>query len=152
MVQAIAFGSLMVGIFASQTDEEIAGGPAFALGFALVPVVCALAAFVSRHPRAPLATLKGMGMWLVVGLPLSLLHPVIGLTAGFTAAGAMTIRPDTLSPGRYRFYGVLAAAAYATVLLAFLPQAALLAGAVTPLLVIRLADLLTERKEDLRAS
>ena len=148
VVQVIAFGSIMVGVFASQSEDPEAGGIFFALGFALVPVVCAVTAFATRHPRAPMATLKGMGAWLVIGLPVSLLHPVIGLTAGFTAAGAITLRSDVLRPGRYRAYAIGAMVLYEVVLLAILPQAALLAGAVSPLLAVRLADLFTEKKEE----
>jgi hypothetical protein len=147
LAQAVSFGSLMVAVYASISDNGEAASPYFALGFTLVPVMCAVVAFMSRHPRAPIATLKGMGMWLVVGIPLGLVNPVIGFGAGFTAAGAMTLRPDVLSPGRNRAWAVLATALYLTLLLFILPQSAILAGAVTPLLAIRAADLLTERRE-----
>ncbi len=138
---------MMVGVFASGSEQSEAGGPAFALGFILVPVLCAVVAFMSRHPRAPLATLKGMGAWLVIGLPASLLNPVIGLGAGYTAAGAFTLRADTLAPGRNRAWSVLGMALYLAVILAIVPQAAILAGAVAPLLAVRTADLMTERRE-----
>jgi hypothetical protein len=151
LVQAVAFGSLMIAVYASISDTGEAASPFFALGFVLVPIMCAVVAFVSRHPRAPMATLKGMGVWLAIGLPLSLVNPVIGLGAGFTAAGAMTLRSDVLSPGRNRAWAVLATALYLGLLLFILPQSAILAGAVTPLLAIRAADLLTERREEQRS-
>ena len=151
LVQAVSFGSLMIAVYASTSDTGEAASPYFALGFMLVPIMCAVVAFMSRHPRAPIATLKGMGVWLVIGLPLSLVNPVIGLGAGFTAAGAMTLRPDVLSPGRNRAWAILATALYLAVLLVILPQSAILAGAVTPLLAVRAADLLTERREEQRS-
>lgn len=137
----------MVGVFASTSDEAIAAGPAFALGFILVPVTCATVAFVSRHRQAPMATLKGMGAWLVVALPFSLANPIIGLSVGFTASGAVTLRSDALRPGRYRMLAMVGTAIYVVVLILILPQAAIVAGAVTPLLAIRVADLITEQRE-----
>lgn len=147
IVQAVSFISFMVGVFASTSDEAIAAGPAFALGFILVPVVCATVAFVSRHPQAPMATLKGMGAWLVLALPFSLGNPIIGLSVGFAAAGALTLRSDGLRPGRYRMLAVVGTGVYIVVLILILPQAAIVAGAVTPLLAIRAGDLITEQRE-----
>lgn len=142
----------MLGVFASTTAESDAAAPAFALGFVLVPVVCAIVAFGSNHPRAPIATLKGMGAWLVVALPLSLVNPITGLSTGFAAAGWFALRADSLRPGRNRAWAVAGTAVYVTFLVVILPQAAILAGAVTPLLAIRVGDLLTERREEPAAS
>ena len=147
IIQAVAFASLFTGALLSVSDETLAAGPAFALGFVLVPVVCALAAFVSGHKRAPLATLKGMGVWLIVALPLSLANPIIGLSSGFAASGAFTLKALALSPGKRRAWAVVALTLYMALLVAVLPQAALLAGAVTPLLAIRVADMISERAE-----
>lgn len=147
LVQAISFGSIIFGVYASTSDSVEANGPYYALGFMLVPITCAVVAFMSRHPQAPIATLKGMGAWLVIGVPLVLLNPVIGLGSGFTAAGALTLRSDVRAPGRNRAWAVVASALYLTVLLIVLPQSAVLAGAVSPLLVVRTADLFTERRE-----
>lgn len=141
----------MVAVFASTSDNEEAGAVYFALGFMLVPIMCAVVAFMSRHPRAPIATLKGMGGWLVVGLPLALVNPVIGLGAGYTAAGALTLRSDVLAPGRNRAWAIVGMALYLAVLLIILPQAAILAGAVSPLLAVRAADLLSQRGEEGRS-
>ena len=102
--------------------------------------------------RAAMAVLKGMGIWLVLGLPLSLANPIMGLATGFTAAGVFTIRTTALRPGRARWLAVLLTAAYLLLLVAILPQAAILAGALTPLLAIRAADLYSERREALAES
>ena len=149
MFQSISYGSIIVGAVASLSEGDVPAGPAFAVGFALVPVVCLAAAFISAQQRASMAVLKGMGIWLILGLPLSLANPIVGLATGFTAAGVFTIRPTALRPGRARWFAVLLTAAYLLLLVAILPQAAILAGALTPLVAIRAADIYTERKEAL---
>ena len=147
ILQVISYGSILLGALAAIADEELESGPSFALGFTLVPIVCATVAFVSAHERASMATLKGMGIWLVVGLPLGLLNPIAGLSVGFTAAGAFTLRPTVLSPGKARFWAVILTAAYLLLLVFIVPEAAILAGALTPLLAIRAADIYSERAE-----
>ena len=42
-----------------------------AFGLALVPFVFLALAFVSEHPAAPMATVKAMGLFLLVGIPVS---------------------------------------------------------------------------------
>ncbi len=146
-IQTVALVSLIAGALISASGETEPAGPAFALGFVLVPVVCALVAFISGHERAPLATLKGMGVWVVVGLPLSLVNPVIGLSTGFAASGAFTLKSLAVRSGKRRAFAVLGLAFYLALLLVVLPQAALFAGAVTPLLAVRAADYISERAE-----
>ncbi len=147
LVQVVAFGSLLVGILASASDEDIAAGPAFALGFTLIPVWAATVAFTSAHERAPMATLKGMGVWLILGLPLALVNAVVGLSVGFAAGGSFALRSTALRPGRARWLSIAALIVYVGLLLVILPQAALFAGAVTPLLALRIADIYAERYE-----
>lgn len=148
-MQAVSFGSLMLGVIASVTEDSTqAGGPPFALGFILVPVTAAAVAFISSHERAPIATLKAMGMWLLVALPLSIVNPVTGFSTGFGAAGAFTLRSDVPRSGKARALAVAALAVYVTILVWILPQAALLAGAVTPLLAVRAADVYLERSRE----
>lgn len=145
-VQGVAFGSLVLAVVASLIDEPtVSPGPSYALGFILVPVTAAAVAFISAHDNPPMATLKGMGAWLVVGLPLAVLNPIIGFSTAFAAAGAFTLRSDAPRPGRARAIAVAVLAVYVTVLVGILPQAAVFAGAVTPLLAVRAADLYLER-------
>lgn len=144
-LQTISYGSLLFGAIVSQSDDPTGGGSAFALGFLLAPTVFAVVAFVSGHPRAPLATLKGMGLWLIVALPFGLLNPVTGLTLGFTAAAAVTLRGEE-GLGRIRSIAVVAAGVWVSVLVFILPEAGIFAGAVTPLLAIRAADVYAETR------
>ncbi len=147
LIQTIAYGSFLLGVFASQAEQPEAAGPAFALGFVLVPIVCALVSFISSHESAPKATMKGMGIWLVVALPLGLFNPATGLTAGFAASGMFTLRSTAMVYKKRRLIAVGVVAVYITLLVIILPQAALFAGAVTPLLAIRAADLYAEKAE-----
>ena len=145
VLQAVSYGSLLFGALVSLSDDPTGGGGAFALGFLLVPTVFASVAFISGHLRAPLATLKGMGLWLVVALPFGLLNPVTGLTLGFTAGAAVTLRGEE-GVGRIRAISVVVAAIWVSVLVFILPEAGLFAGAVTPLLAIRAADVYAETR------
>jgi hypothetical protein len=87
-----------------------------------------------------------MGLWLVFALPLGLINPVTGLCAGFCAGGAVTLRRSETPIRRARAIAGALTVVYVTVLVLTLPQAGLFAGAVTPLLSIRAADVYSERK------
>jgi hypothetical protein len=146
VVQTISYGSLLLGSLTSQSDETTAAGPAFALGFALVPVVFVVVAFVSGASRAPVATLKAMALWILITLPLGLINPVTGLCAGFTAGAAVTLRQSEAHQRGARAAATVIAAAYVTVLVLTFTQAGIFAGAVTPLLAIKAADNYSERR------
>jgi uncharacterized membrane protein len=152
ILQAISFGSLLLGAVAPQTDAPEAGGPAFAIGFALVPLVLVIVAFGSGRVKPAASVLKGMGLWLLVALPLSLAHPAIGICAGFTAAAAVTLHRAEEIPFKPRAAAIAMAAGYVTLLVVVLPAAGVFAGAMTPLLAIRGADIWSERETARRAS
>ena len=152
ILQAISFGSLLLGAVASQSDTPEAGGPAFAIGFGLVPLVLMIVAFGSGRVGPASAVLKGMGLWLLVALPISLANPVTGVCAGFTAAGAVTLRRAEGIPFKPRVAAIVMAAGYVTLLVVVLPQAGVFAGAVTPLLAVRGADIWSEREAARRVS
>lgn len=152
IVQAISFGSLLLGAVAPQTDAPEAGGPAFAIGFALVPLVLVIVAFGSGRVEPAASVLKGMGLWLLIALPLSLAHPAIGICAGFTAAAAVTLHRAEGVPLKPRVAAIVMAAGYVTLLVVVLPPAGVFAGAVTPLLAIRGADIWSEREDAKRVA
>jgi hypothetical protein len=146
VVQAISFGSLLLGAVASVEDQPEAAGPAFAIGFGLVPIVLVIVAFGSGRFGAATAVLKGMGLWLLVALPVGLINPVTGMCAGFTAAGAVTLRREEGIAFRPRVAAIVMASGYVTLLVVLLPQAGIFAGAITPLFAIRGADIWSERE------
>ena len=143
LLQVVGYGSFLLAVVATQSDTPEAAGPAFALGFVMVPVVFAAVAFISGHRQAPMATLRAMGLWLLVTLPLGLVHPVTGLCAGYGIGGAVTLRRD--GPLRPRLIAVALATAYTTLLLLTIPAAAVLTGAVAPLLAVKIGDWYAER-------
>jgi hypothetical protein len=129
-----------------------------AFGLALVPFVFLVLTFASRHPRAPTATLKGMGLFLLIGLPVGLVHPAVGAAVGFAAGGVVALRSvDGVDTRRARWIAVLALAFYLGTLIflgTLLPALggfALMSGAVLPFAVHGLVDqALSERAETRR--
>ena len=95
----MAFWAIIVGMARSTAEEgsEIAGSAAgpFALGFALVPFAFLILAFGTNNPRAPGATLRAMGFFLVFGLPLIIfIEAATGLAAGFALGAIPAIRME----------------------------------------------------------
>lgn len=118
-----------------------------ALGLAVAPFVFLVLAFSSGHPRAPLAVLKAMGLFLVLGLSLGLLDVVLGLVTGFAAGGAVTLRARGDDPPvRARGVAVLTASLYVLLLLLLIPSFGVVTGAVLPLMVIAIADQLVDER------
>ncbi len=145
LLQTVSYGSILVGALAAQSEEDIAAGPAFALGFALVPMVFLTVTLISGRPNAPLSVLKAMGAWLVFALPVGLFNPVTGLVAGFSAGGALALKAPEIMTKRWRARAALLGTIYVTLLVLVIPRAGIFAGAVTPLLVVRAADIWAER-------
>ena len=145
MLQAVSYGSILLGALAGASDEDVAAGPAFALGFGLVPLVFVTVALISGRRNAPLSILKAMGSWIVIALPLFLLNPVTGLVAGFSAGGALSLRAPEIMTRRFRAWAGVIGTLYVTALVFLLPRAGVLAGALTPLLAVRAADFYAQR-------
>jgi hypothetical protein len=112
-------------------------------GMAFVPAVFLVLAFASRNPRAPGSVLKAMGLFLLVGAPVALINPVIGLVAGFGAGGIVTLRRTELPRAlRVRVIALAGGCLYLFVLLvvAQLGDFALVTGAAIPFSVLGIAD------------
>lgn len=144
----------MLGIVLTQGEDPSAAAPAFTVGFALAPVVFATVALVSAHPRAARATLKAMGLWVLITLPVSLIHPVTGLCAGFGAAGAVTLRLPEHHRRGSRALAVLLTTVYVTVLVfaVSVREAGTFAGAMLPLLGVKAADVWGAKAERSQSS
>ena len=95
-----------------------------------------------------MATLKAMGVWLVLALSLGLLNPVSGLSVAFGAAGVFTLRRPVSTTTFARSAAVVLTGMYVLLLVVILPEAGIFAGAVTPLLAVRSADIYRERRKD----
>jgi hypothetical protein len=117
-------------------------GPVY-LGLALVPFVFLVLAFGSRHPRASGAVLRGMGLFILVGLPVgAMVGPLLGVPAGYAVGGITALRPpDGFSRvGRARGIAVLLGLVYLVVMAFVAPFFAAFVGAVLPFTVLGLAD------------
>lgn len=146
VVLLASYSSLLVAIVAAGSDTPDAAGPAFALGFSLVPIVYVVAAFVSGRERAPSAVLKAMGLWIITALPLSLFNPVFGLCAGFGVGGIVTLRRQGNSRWLVRLGAVFAVSAYALIMLWIIPALGFMSGGLLPLAAIGIADYYTEQR------
>jgi hypothetical protein len=112
-----------------------------AIALALAPVGFVVVGFVSKNPSAPRRILWSMGLFLVVGLTLGWLAPVLGAAGGFGAGVALTLNmPDFPHQLRRRFLGVAFAMAYMFLLLVVATPAGVLTGAILPPLMVGFAD------------
>lgn len=132
-----------------QGGAELAG--LLWLGLAVTPFVFLVLAFASSHPRAPGATGRAMGLFLLIALPVALVDVVVGLVAGFGAGAVLTLRAEEdVHSRRARIVAVVAAAVYVLALLLLeglvpvLGPFAVVSGAVIPLAVVGMADEVTE--------
>lgn len=144
IVLLVSYSSLLVAIVATQSDTPEAAGPAFALGFALVPVVFVAVAFLSGRKHPSMAVLKAMGLWLLIALPLGLFNPVFGLCAGFGAGGVLTLKENDTDRWKHRSIAVLLASTYSLSMLFIIPALGLLSGGLLPLASLGIADYYTE--------
>lgn len=144
-----SFWSILAGAVAAADDDS--GGPPpaplLAFGLALLPFVFVLGAFLSQHPRAPGAALRGMGLALLVGIPVSALaaDAVTGLVAGVGAGGIVALRRDEPESLKLRWIAIGLAVAYTFVLVRAVGAIALLSAPVFPFTAIGLADVFAAR-------
>jgi hypothetical protein len=127
---------------------EGGSGGAIALALALVPFAFGVLAFASRHPSAPGAVLKAMGLFLLIGLPVTLLDVAAGLVAGHAAGAVVALRPADPPVTGWRWAAAGLAVVYVFVLLFLLPPLALLSAAVLPYAVHGLVDQAAEGRAE----
>lgn len=125
-------------------------GPLIAFGLCLLPFVFIALAFLSEHPNAAAAAVKGMGLTILVGVAVSALaaDAATGLVAAVGAGGIVALRADFDHSWKARTVAVLLATTYMFVLLRTASDVALLMGPVLPFTGIGVADHLSERKRD----
>jgi hypothetical protein len=156
LLLAPALWALLAGFVAIASDDSdaAAGAPnaggAIAFGLALIPFVFIVLAFLSEHPRAPMAVVKAMGLFVLVGIPVSALaaDAVTGIVAGVGAGGVVALRADDPHNWRARALGVLVAVVYTFVLVRIAGVVTLLAAPIFPFTSIGVADHLSERSRE----
>ncbi|MFA9446439.1 hypothetical protein [Egicoccus sp. AB-alg6-2] len=143
LVMQFAYWPIVTALGASHAGDPV---PAdlVAFGLALVPLTFLVLAFGSRHRGAPGAVLKAMGLFLLVGLPVVLLNPVVGLFAGFGAGGVVAQRRLGGVGLRTRIVTLVVASAYVLLLIAIgATDFAIVSAAALPLATTGIADEIT---------
>jgi hypothetical protein len=120
--------------------QDADGGGLLAFGLALVPFAFGVLAFASRHPSAPSAVLKAMGLFIVIGVPVTLLNAALGLVLGLGAGGIVALRPADPPATAWRWKATAAAAVYILLLLFVAPDFAVISASVLPFGVLGLVD------------
>ena len=151
VVVAVATGLLQVSywpvVAASMLVDraDAAVDAALVLGLSAVPFVFMALAFASRHPRAPWAVLRAMALFVLVALPLGLIHVALGMTAGYGTGGIAGLRPgEGVGTHRPRVVAVVAATTAVALVTAAALEAGLVLGAVLPFVALGAADRLAE--------
>jgi hypothetical protein len=107
----------------------------------VAPLVPVTVAFVSRNPRASKMVLWSMAALLGLGLSFGLVTPSLGATAGFVAAGALTLNPPKVEAvNKWRLAAVVFTIVYTLVLLVVVNPAGTFGGGLLPLLMVGFAD------------
>jgi hypothetical protein len=150
LVFAPGYWAMLAGLVALASDDAETEPPASAIAFgiALIPFVFIALAFLSEHPRAPMAVLKAMSLAMLVGPVVSAFagDAVTGIIAGVGAGGICALRRDDPQTTRARVWAVVIASAYTFVLVRTVGAPALVPAAAFPLTALGLADLVSERR------
>jgi hypothetical protein len=156
LVLAPAFWAIIFGMVSAASDaaDAPAAAPYIAFGLAVIPFVFVALAFLSEHPRAPGAAVKGMIVSLLVGIPVSALaqDAVTGLVAGLSAGGIFALRMDLSHTVKARIIAVVAVTVYCFFLLRTVSGLALLIGPALPFTSLGIADHLSERRQAERSA
>jgi hypothetical protein len=144
-VMQLSYWPAVAAAWADPTDDVVTAG--MIVGLSAVPFVFMLVAFASRHPRAPWAVVRAMGLFVVVALPLGMLHVASGVAAGYAAGGLAALRaPEGLRSRPARISMVVAITFSITILLAVALEVGLVLGALLPFPAIGLADRAASRR------
>lgn len=138
----------MVAAFADRDTgaDAVATGP-LALGLAILPFAFMALAFGSRHPEAPVASLKALGWFVLLAVPLVVVvDPLVGIVAGLTAGGTTALQRDEVHSVRWRWAAVGVTAVYVLVLRIVVVDFAIMSGAVLPFTVHGLVDQAAETR------
>lgn len=147
MLLLVSYWLIVFAFVAGVTEDGPDPGPPLAVGLSLVPFVFLVLAFLTRHPRAPGAVLKAMGLFVVVGMPVALFGSIVpGMVAGFGAGGVVSLRAEEEHRWAGRAAAVAGVTAYVWILLQFIPDASIFGGPFLPFVSIGIADGFMERR------
>ena len=153
IVMVFSYSAFVVALVAGEAGGENAAG-AFALGAGLAPFVFIALAFVSGHPTPASAVVVAMGVALLFALPVSavLQDAVTGLAAGFGMGGVFSLRAEESDSLWARAIAVVFVCAYTAILVRFITEGGLIAGATLPLVALGIADSFTDYRRRLAAA
>lgn len=132
--------SALLSALADDTIDDSLRTAAFGVGLIIVPFVFLVLAFGSRHPRAPGAVLKSLGVWVLVAVVISARSIVLGLVVGFGLAGMLSLRTDHPRTQRARLWALLFAVLYVVMLIVVAPGIGLFAAGTIPFIALGFAD------------
>ena len=152
LVLVPSYWSVLAGLVsvASKSPDAPPAGPFIAFGLALIPFVFIVLAFLSEHPRAPGAVVRGMGLALVVGIPVSAIaaDAVTGLVAAAGAGGIAALRADRAEAWKARAIAVLTVSVYTYLMIRLAGDVILLLAPTLPFTCLGVADHLVERRRE----
>ena len=148
VVAQFAFWPVVASLGTTIEGERAVAWPLVAIGLGVVPFALLALAILSRQPNPASATLKALGLFILVGPPLVvLLDPVVGMVAGLAAAGVAGLqRDETIHRLSWRWIAVGVLSAYIIVLVLVAPDFAVVSGAVLPFAVHGLVDQAAETR------
>lgn len=139
----------MVASLGTRADgaTAVAQGP-LAFGLAIVPFAFMVLAFGSRHDNPATGTLKAMGWFLVLALPVVVIvDPMVGIVSGLTAGATSALQAEEhVHSIRWRWIAVGVVTVYVFVLLLVAVEFAIVSGAVLPFTVHGLVDQAAETR------
>ena len=129
-------------------DQDVVALSVF-FGLVTAPFAFIAAAFISRHRSAPLAVLGAMGLFLLVGLPVGLLTPALGLVAGFGAGAVVAFRREEEAHSLVvRSVAVALAVVYTLVIMVIAVPLGVFTGGFIPFLAVGFADVYSQRRAE----
>ena len=148
VVAQFAYWPVIASLGTTTEGERVVVWPLVAIGMGIVPFALLALAFLSRQPNPASATLKALGLFILVGPPLVvLLDPLVGMVAGLAAGGLGALqRDETVHRLSWRWIAVAVLTVYIVVLVLVAPDFALVSGAVLPFGVHGLVDQAAETR------
>lgn len=145
MAVTAATGVVVISVWATliplALSAEGAGAGGLALGLALIPLAYIAAGFGSRKEDWPLATVKAMGLAVLIGLPIGVfIDPLSGLITAYAVGAVVTVRRDDPNSLTRRWWAAVGVAVVTIFLVRVsLPIAVVLSPAL-PFMVMPLVD------------
>ena len=146
VLQFLSYTLFIFGFAVASGDETVFAGGLVGIAIGLVPAVFVAAAALSQHEHTIRASLLATLLWFVVALPLALIDIPAALVAGFGAGGVVAIRAWGPRVITYRAAAVGFCVLYMLVVQLFAPAAAIMVGAIVPLVAVVVADVVREHE------